>query len=143
MAPSCKAWVLALIAGTLVQLVKAGHLMPYCGRVSNFIAETAPTDARCTGGFSLYREDDENIVGCYKYFTTKKTWLEALSICNNPNDGTLAAARTEREHNFLVGLRSDITDRFWNSGTSRGGTWAFEGSSVAVDRAAAYVVGKV
>jgi hypothetical protein len=77
-------------------------------------ADFAPDNANCKGSFRLYREGS-TIAGCYRFISTAMAWNNAMEYCQ-AQGGSLAAARTEGEQDFLLGLTSST---FWTSAKVR------------------------
>lgn len=102
--------------------------------------DAAPADANCKGGATLYKEPASGIVGCYKFFSTPSmTWTQADGYCRNTDCaagfcGALAAARSQGEHDFLVGLAGSGV-RFWIAGNSLAsdGIWRWSGYGSTVN----------
>lgn len=102
-------------------------------------ADTAPDDANCKQGATLYREPVSNIVGCYQFFDALVTWKDASAFCKSTDytygySGNLAAARTQGEHDFLKALAGPNI-RFWNAANSLSSDkiWRWDGYGTAVN----------
>lgn len=81
--------------------------------------DSANNDADCKDGFTLFRNASESIVGCYRFYAGPLTWTAAEAFCGSSVLGSLAAARTVSEHNFLISLAGFGT-RFWIGANSVG-----------------------
>eukprot|EP00048_Salpingoeca_helianthica_P014731 m.223231 g.223231 ORF g.223231 m.223231 type:complete len:411 (-) comp16208_c0_seq1:48-1280(-) len=100
-------------------------------------AEVAPSDANCKEGAAFYQEPVSNIVGCYKVFRWASTWRSARDFCTDCSSGfcgTLAAARTQGEHDFLTGI-AGYGIRFWIAANSLSNDkiWRWDGYSLGVN----------
>ncbi|EGD80313.1 hypothetical protein PTSG_10568 [Salpingoeca rosetta] len=108
--------------------------------VTTTTADTAPDDATCKDGAKLFRDDANEIVGCYKSFSRALTWTQAKALCEQATGfaGELAPARSEAEQSFLLGI---APREFWIGANSleADGIWRWAGLSMAVAFDAAWV----
>ena len=101
--------------------------------MSTFEGETAPADADCKQGYTLFRDSSFSVVGCYKFFSGSYNWTGAVAQCQSES-GNLAAVRTQSEHAFLLGLAGGSP--FWIAATSSAygavAVWTWKGYNMAV-----------